>query len=213
MKERDDLGFVHRYVPAAAGASAHGGTTLLMLHGTGGDENNLVPFGKTLLPGAAILSPRGKVDEGGALRFFRRIREGVFDQKDLAVRTDELAEFIAAASDAYGIRRDRIVAVGFSNGANIAGSLLLRRPGVVTRAVLLSPMVPFEPDPRPDLSTATVFIGAGRMDQMVPAAETERLAELLRNCGARVALHWEDGGHSIAPGEIRAAQAWLAGLR
>lgn len=213
MREREDLGFVHRHVPAPSGVSAHGGTTLLMLHGTGGDEDNLVPLGKMLLPGAAILSPRGKVDEGGALRFFRRIREGVFDQKDLALRTDELADFITAASDAYGIRRDRIVAVGFSNGANIAGSLLLRRPGVITRAALLSPMVPFEPDPRPDLSGTTVFVGAGKLDQMVPAAETERLAELLRNCGARVSLHWEDGGHSIAPGEIRAAQAWLAGLR
>lgn len=209
----DDLGFVHRFVPAPLGASAHGGTTLLMLHGTGGDEDNLLPLGRSLLPGAALLSPRGKVDEGGASRFFRRIREGVFDLMDLAVRTDELADFIKAASEKYGIRPEKIVAVGFSNGANIAGSLLLRRPGVITRAVLLAPMVPFEPDPQPDLSTTAVFIGAGRMDQMVPAAQTERLAELLRSCGARVALHWEDGGHSIPPGEIRAAQAWLAGLR
>ena len=209
----DDLGFVHRYVPAPLGASAHGGTTLLMLHGTGGDEENLIPLGKSLLPGAALLSPRGKVDEGGALRFFRRIREGVFDLKDLALRTDELGDFIKAASEKYGIRMEKIVAVGFSNGANIAGSLLLRRPGVITRAVLLAPMVPFEPDPQPDLSSTTVFIGAGRMDQMVPPSQTERLAELLRSCGARVSLHWEDGGHSIAPGEIRAAQGWLAGLR
>jgi phospholipase/carboxylesterase len=209
----DDLGFAHRWVPAPMGGSAHGGTTLLMLHGTGGDEDNLIPLGKTLLPGAALLSPRGKVDEGGALRFFRRIREGVFDLKDLAVRTDELADFIKAASEKYGIRQEKIVAVGFSNGANIAGSLLLRRPGAITRAVLLAPMVPFEPDPQPDLSSTVVFIGAGRMDQMVPPAQTERLAELLRSCGARVSLHWEDGGHSIAPGEIRAAQAWLAGLR
>ena len=213
MSEREDLGFVHRYVPAPSGASAHGGASLLLLHGTGGDENDLLQLGRTLFPGAALLSPRGKVDEGGALRFFRRIREGVFDQQDLAVRTDELAEFIAAASDAYGIRRDRMVAVGFSNGANIAGSLLLRRPGVITRAVLLSPMVPFEPDPVPDLSSTSVFIGAGRLDQMVPAAQTERLAELLRTAGAQVTLHWEDGGHAIGDGEIRAAQRWLAGLR
>lgn len=211
MSEREDLGFVHRFVPAA-GASAHGGTTLLTLHGTGGDENDLLRLGRALLPGAALLSPRGKVDEGGALRFFRRIREGVFDLEDLAVRTDELATFIDHASGAYGIRRDRIVAVGFSNGANIAASLLLRRPGVITRAILLSPMVPFEPDPTPDLSTTVVFIGAGRTDHMVPAAQTERLAELLRACGARVTLHWENGGHSIAEGEIRAAQSWLASL-
>jgi phospholipase/carboxylesterase len=213
MRDRDDLGFVHRYVPAPSGASAHGGTSLLLLHGTGGDENDLLQLGRTLIPGVALLSPRGKVDEGGALRFFRRIREGVFDQQDLAIRTDELADFVTAASDAYGIRRDRMVAVGFSNGANIAGSLLLRRPGVITRAVLLSPMVPFEPDPIPDLSTTSVFIGAGKMDPMVPAANTERLGELLRNAGARVTLHWENGGHNIGPGEIRAAQTWLAGLR
>jgi predicted esterase len=213
MSATDDLGFVHQFVPAPGGGSAHGGTTLLLLHGTGGDENNLLPLGRTLLPGTALLSPRGKVDEGGALRFFRRIREGVFDQQDLAFRTDELAAFVDAAVEKYGIKRDRLVAVGFSNGANIAGSLLLRRPGALTRAVLLAPMVPFEPDPQPDLSSTAVFLGAGRADQMVPAAQTERLAELLRACGARVTLHWEDGGHSIAPGEIRAAQTWLAGLR
>ena len=213
MAERDDLGFVHRYVPAGVGASAHGGTTLLMLHGTGGDENDLLRLGRMMLPGDALLSPRGKVDEGGALRFFRRIREGVFDQQDLAFRTDELAAFITGAAEAYQLRRERIIAVGFSNGANIAGSLLLRRPGVITRAILLSPMVPFEPDPTPDLSETRVFIGAGKTDQMVPAAQTERLAELLRTAGAQVTLHWEDGGHAIGDGEIRAAQRWLAGLR
>jgi len=163
-----------------------------------------------LLPGAALLSPRGKVNEGGALRFFRRIREGVFDQEDLELRTEELAKFVESAAEAYSLDRERIVAVGFSNGANIAASLLLRRPGLVRRAVLLSPMIPFEPDPLPKLKGTSVFVGAGRADTMVPAAQTERLVELLRDAGANIHVHWEAGGHAIVPAEISAVQKWLA---
>jgi phospholipase/carboxylesterase len=208
----EDLGFVHRFVPASGNEPANE-ATLLLLHGTGGDENNLLQLGRTLSPGSALLSPRGKVDEGGALRFFRRIREGVFDQEDLARRTEELAQFIEAASECYQINADAIVPVGFSNGANIAGSLLLRRPGLVKRAVLLSPMIPFEPEKNPDLRTTSVFIGAGRSDAMVPPPQTVRLAELLRECGADVSVHWDAGGHAITPGEIKAAQLWLSGAR
>src|SRR5205823_7137996 len=138
----DALGFVHRYIPPTRGAELAGGVTLLLLHGTGGDEDNLISLGRMLLPGAALLSPRGKVNEGGALRFFRRIREGVFDQEDLKVRTEELASFIEGAADAYSLSIDRIVAVGFSNGANIAGSQLMRRSGLVNHAVILSPTPP-----------------------------------------------------------------------
>lgn len=206
----DALGFIHRYIPPRSSAELAGSTTLLLLHGTGGDEDNLISLGRMLLPGAALLSPRGKVNEGGALRFFRRIREGVFDQEDLRFRTGELAAFVDAAVDTYGLDRGRIVAVGFSNGANIAGSLLLRRPGLVKNAVLLSPMVPFEPDAPIDLAGTAVFIGAGLADTMVPAAQTQRLAELLQTSGADVRVHWEPGGHAIAPGEVKAAQAWLA---
>jgi len=206
----DALGFVHRYIPPTAGAELAGAVTLLLLHGTGGDEDNLVSLGRTLFPGAALLSPRGKVNEGGALRFFRRIREGVFDQEDLKLRTEELAKFVEGAAEAYALDRQRVVAVGFSNGANIAASLLLRRPGLVRHAVLLSPMVPFEPDSLPKLKGTSVFIGAGRSDTMVPAAQTERLVSLLRAAGADVAVHWEAGGHSIAPAEISAVQKWLA---
>ena len=206
----DALGFVHRYIPPSADAELTGSTTLLLLHGTGGDEDNLISLGRILLPGAAMLSPRGKVNEGGALRFFRRIREGVFDQEDLARRTEELAAFVEGGTATYGLNRARVTAVGFSNGANIAGSLLLRRPGLVRAAVLLSPMVPFEPDPLPDLSGTDVFIGAGRSDAMVPAAQTERLAQLLQSAGADVTLHWEPSGHAITPSEIDAAKKWLA---
>jgi glyoxalase family protein len=206
----DTLGFVHRYLPASTDAELAGGSTLLLLHGTGGDEDNLVSLGRMLMPGAALLSPRGKVNEGGALRFFRRIREGVFDQKDLAFRTEELAKFVEGATETYALTPDRIVAVGFSNGANIAASLLFRRPGLLRYAVLLSPMVPFEPDPLPDLSGTSVFVGAGRADSMVPTALTERLIQLLRDSGAEVSVHWEPGGHAITAAEVEAAKEWLA---
>lgn len=206
----EELGFVHRWVP---GSGANAGTTLLLLHGTGGDEDNLLPLGRTLLPGAAMLSPRGQVNEAGALRFFRRLREGVFDQADLAQRTDDLADFMKAASGRYGFDLGSVTATGFSNGANIAGSLVLKHPRLVRRAVLLAPMVPFEPDPLPDLKGTCVFLGAGRSDAMVPQDRTERLAELLRESGASVTIHWDPGGHAITPAEIAAAADWLARTR
>jgi phospholipase/carboxylesterase/glyoxalase family protein len=206
----DALGFVHRYHPPRAGSELSGRTTLLLLHGTGGDEDNLISLGRRLLPGAALLSPRGQVDEGGALRFFRRIREGVFDQEDLQRRTEDLARFIEAATGTYSLDPSGIIAVGFSNGANIAASLLLRRPGLLKGAVLLSPMVPFEPQTLPALSGTAVFIGAGRNDAMVPIDQTKRLASILERSGASVTTHWDAGGHSITPDEINAARQWLA---
>jgi glyoxalase family protein len=209
----DALGFIHRYVPPAAGAEPAGSTTLLLLHGTGGDEDNLISLGRALLPGAGLLSPRGKVLERGMPRFFRRLAEGVFDQEDLARRTDELADFIEAAATTYSLRRDGIIAVGFSNGANIAASLLLRRPGVLRGAVLLSPMVPFEPSTPPELVGTAVFISAGRADTMVPQEQVVRLAEILREAGAEVTLYWDGGGHEITPGVVSAAREWLAQQR
>jgi predicted esterase/catechol 2,3-dioxygenase-like lactoylglutathione lyase family enzyme len=208
----DALGFIHRYVPPGAGVELMSNITLLMLHGTGGDEDNLISLGRELLPGAGLLSPRGKVLERGAPRFFRRLAEGVFDQKDLALRTDELATFIQAATRTYELASDAIVAVGFSNGANIAASVLLRRPGLLRAAVLLSPMVPFVPDPLPALNGTSVFIGAGRADAMVPPAQTEQLADLLRRAGADVAVHWDRGGHAISEGEVEAARRWIGML-
>jgi glyoxalase family protein len=203
------LGFIHRYIPPAAGAELASSTTLLLLHGTGGDEEDLIPLGRALLPGAGLLSPRGKVLERGAPRFFRRLAEGVFDQEDLARRTEELAQFIEAAAKTYELNRDGIVAVGFSNGANIAASLLLSRPGLLRGAVLLSPMVPFEPDAPPDLTGTFVFIGAGRADSIAPPEQAEHLAELLRRAGAAVTVHWESGGHTLTDGEVDAARQWL----
>jgi predicted esterase/catechol 2,3-dioxygenase-like lactoylglutathione lyase family enzyme len=203
------LGFVHRYVPPNVSGELTGGTTLLLLHGTGGDEEDLLPLGRALLPGAGLLSPRGKVLERGAPRFFRRLAEGVFDQEDLAERTTELGAFIEAATQSYHLEADGIVAVGFSNGANIAASLLLRRPGLLRGAVLLSPMVPFEPESPPRLDGTPVFIGAGRTDAIAPPAQAERLAQILREAGADVHVHWDPDGHAVTRGELAAAREWL----
>ena len=205
MSEKDP-GFVHRFFPGESGA------TLLLLHGTGGDENDLVPLGRELAPDAALLSPRGKVSEYGAARFFRRLAEGVFDQEDLVFRTHELAGFIEAAAEEYGFDLSRLVAVGYSNGANIAASLMLLHPGLLRAAVLFRAMVPFEPEVTPDLSGMPVFLAAGRMDRMIPPESTERLAEILREAGADVDLRWRDTGHPLTYEEVAEAKEWLLGV-
>jgi predicted esterase len=200
-------GFVHRFLPAPTPENA---PTLLLLHGTGGNENDLLPLGKQLLSGANLLSLRGKVLENGMPRFFRRLAEGVFDQEDLRFRTDELAQFIAAAVTEYHLDAKRLFAVGYSNGANIAASLLLRQPDVLAGAVLLHPMVPFVPETLPDLSGKPIFIGAGRNDPIVPTANTTQLVQMLESAGAKVALHWHNGGHSLTQEELDAAKQWLS---
>jgi predicted esterase len=201
-----DLGFVHRFYPGDTGA------TLLLLHGTGGSEDDLVPLGRELAPGAAILSPRGKVSEYGAARFFRRLAEGVFDHEDLVFRTHELADFVEAASSEHGFDPSKIVAVGYSNGANIAGSLMLLYPGLLRAAVLFRAMVPFEPEETPDLSGMPVFIAAGRRDQMIPSQNTQRLAEILTQAGADLDLRWRDTGHGLTYEEVEEAKGWLSGI-
>jgi predicted esterase len=202
-----DLGFVHRFVEAAPAGPE---TTLVLLHGTGGNEDDLLPLGRLLLPGAAMLSPRGKVVEGSMPRFFRRLAEGVFDVDDLIARTHELADFVVAAAHRSGRDPERLVAVGFSNGANIAASTLLLRPQVFRAAILFRPMVPLVPDALPDLTQTPVFIGAGRSDPIVPAAQTERLASLLSECGATVTLRWQPGGHGLSAADVEAARDWLS---
>ena len=201
-----NLTFLHRFVPSEPPISP---TTLLLLHGTGGDENDLIPLGKALAPGAALLSPRGKVLENGMPRFFRRLALGVFDEEDLKVRTHELAAFITDSIKSYDLDAHKIIAVGYSNGANIASSLLLLRPGLLKGAVLFHPMVPSVPDVVPDLSNVPIFIGAARHDEIVPPDETERLATLLENCRADVSVYWGPGGHGLTPAEVEAARRWL----
>jgi phospholipase/carboxylesterase len=203
---RSDLGFVHRYLPG----EDESGPTLLLLHGTGGNEEDLIPLGQELAPGAAILSPRGKVLEFGAPRFFRRLAEGVFDLEDLIFRTHELAEFIEAASEEYGFDLSKLVAVGYSNGANIAASTILLHPGLLRAVVLFRAMVPFEPEETPDLSGMPVFMAAGRRDTMIPPDNAQRLAEILAEAGADVDLRWRDTGHPLTYEEVGEAKEWLS---
>ncbi|MBI3789418.1 MAG: VOC family protein [Gemmatimonadetes bacterium] len=197
--------FVHRFVPPERDQAG----TLLLLHGTGGDENDLLPLGPMIAPGWALLSPRGPVLEHGMPRFFRRVSEGVFDLADLTARTDELAAFVGEAARAYGFDQGRVVAGGFSNGANIAASVLLRHPGTLRGAMLFAPMLPFEPAELPDLRGTYVFVGAGRRDAVAPPAQVERLVALLRQAGADVTVEWHEGGHELNAALARAAKGWF----
>ena len=200
------LSFTHFYQPP----HSPGEPTLLMLHGTGGNERDLVPLAADLLPGAGVLSPRGKVLERGMPRFFRRLEEGVFDLDDLRQRTIELADFVGEASEHYRFDPARVIAVGFSNGANVAAALLLVRPGVLERAVLCRAMVPLVPDPLPSIPATRVLISNGRVDPLVPVAETDRLAALLQSAGARVTVKWQQAGHQLVHDDVANARTWLA---
>jgi phospholipase/carboxylesterase len=203
-----DLGFVHVHVFEPA--TRPGAPTLLLLHGTGGNEHDLIPLGRLLDPTAALLSPRGKVLERGMPRFFRRLSEGVFDEEDLKVRTHELAGFVAAAARRFDLGSAPMIAVGFSNGANIAASLLLLAPGTLAGAVLFRAMVPLVPDPVPSLAGTSVLLSNGRTDTLIPPAETERLAALLLSAGIGLTLVWQPGGHQLAQADVDGACEWLA---
>jgi predicted esterase len=192
-KIQQQLGFVHRFVPAteevvggrdkritttSAGATPKTTTTLLLLHGTGGNEDDLLPLGQELDPSAALLSPRGKILEGGRIpRFFRRLAEGVFDIDDLKYRTQELADFVEEASHIYGFDAHNVVAVGYSNGANIAASMLLLRPKTLSGAILFRAMVPLIPDELPDLSGKRIFMSAGLLDPIVTKQEDHEMSK------------------------------------
>jgi phospholipase/carboxylesterase len=186
----------HVFLPADDPAA---GPPLLLLHGTGGNEYDLLPLRDRLSPGAAVLSVRGTVLENGLPRFFRRISEGVFDEEDLRRRADELAEFVVQASAAYGIADRSLVALGFSNGANIASALLLQRPGLLAGAVLLAAMVPYAEPPAADLAGTMVIISNGERDPMIAAGVTQELASQLQERGAEVIELPHPGGHQIFP--------------
>lgn len=206
MKPPDDLGLVHVFVPAENPESP----TLLLLHGTGGDERDLLPLGAELWPGAALLGVRGKVLENGMPRFFRRFAEGVFDVEDLKVRTEELAHFIDAAGERYGFTSKKLIVVGYSNGANIAASLIFLHPHHLVAAVLFRPMLPFTPSLIRDFNNLSVFIGAGRLDPIVAAGQVEELGALLESGGADVTISWGQGGHELGEDDVRAAKTWLS---
>ncbi|MCU1262478.1 MAG: phospholipase/Carboxylesterase [Bryobacterales bacterium] len=190
--------FIHQYVPANGSP-----LTLLLLHGTGGDENDLVPIGRTLAPGAALISPRGKVSEGGAARFFRRLSAGVFDEQDIRLRASELAEFVK------GFGLGNVFALGYSNGANIAAALMLLHPEVLAGGILLRPMVPLTPEALPDLGGKPVMILAGEHDEMTRPEITKNLASLLTRAGAKVEVRWMDAGHDLGPGDFQGIKEFV----
>jgi predicted esterase len=198
--------FIHIFQPPAT----RGGPILLLLHGTGGNEHDLVALAETLLPAAGILSPRGRVLERGMPRFFRRLAEGVFDIDDLKLRTAELADFITASAAKHQFATKNVTAVGFSNGANIAGALLLLRPDTLGAAVLFRAMVPLTPETLPNIPATPVLISNGKMDPLVSAEETERLAALLRSAGADVTVSWQNAGHELTDRDVITAREWLA---
>ena len=209
MNEPPD--FIHRFEPA----TEEGGPTLLLLHGTGGSEDDLVPLAQQMVPGAALLSPRGKVLEGGvAARFFRRHAEGVLDVDDLKARTDELAGFVRRAAGKYGFEPAGLIALGFSNGANVATALLFRHPELLAGAALLRPMLPYRPESLPELEGKPVLVDAGAADPMVPADQPPALADLLSEAGAEVTVQVTPGaGHGLTGEDLGALSGWFGALR
>jgi predicted esterase len=201
-----DLGFVHRFVPGHAG----NGRVFLLLHGTGSNESDLLPLGRTLDPDAALLSPRGKILENGMPRFFRRLAEGVFDEDDVVRRANELADFISAAAVEYKFDPGSLTAVGYSNGANIAAAMLLLRPEAITNAVLFRAMVPLSAPRVAQLTSKRVLISAGIADPIIPRENAERLTALLRDRGADVRLEIQHASHGLVAADMSAAKRWLA---
>jgi phospholipase/carboxylesterase len=197
--------FVHRYLAGS------GPATLLLLHGTGGDETDLVPLGRMVAPGAPLLSPRGKVLENGMPRFFRRLAEGVFDEDDVRARAHELADFIEAARAPNGIATP--VALGYSNGANIAWSLMLHSPQALAGAILLRAMLPFDPRPLPDLHGMPVLLIAADYDELIPVERAGLLAALLGEAGADVSYEVLHAGHGLTGEDLKLSAEWLAARR
>ena len=197
--------FIHRFEPAKGA----GAPPLLLLHGTGGDENDLLQLGEMISPGSALLSPRGKVLENGMPRFFRRLREGVFDEADVERRAKELADFVETARARYGLEAP--VAVGYSNGANIAAAMMLLRPQVLAGAVLLRAMVPLAHPPKADLAHRPVLISSGSRDPIIPASNSTELAALLASAGANVRHSIMPAGHQLAQADVAIAKQWMIG--
>ena len=202
------MDFIHQFIPAADGGSRR---VLLLLHGTGGNEHDMLPIGRHLDSDAGLLSLRGNVLENGMPRFFRRLAEGVFDEEDVVRRANELADFLPLAAAKYHFDQTQLTAVGYSNGANIAAAVLLLRPSTLKSAILLRGMVPITPETEPKLPDTRVLICSGTRDSIIPVENPERLAGMLRRAGAAVTLRFEESGHQLVFDEIAAAKNWLAG--
>lgn len=201
------MSYVHLFRP---GSDPAGARTIVLLHGTGADEHDLIPLADAILPGANVLSLRGDVDENGMPRFFRRFAEGVFDLEDVALRAEKLARFVPKAAAQYGFDPSQAVAVGFSNGANIAAATLLLHPNTFNQAVLMRAMVTIRPVKTPDLSGKKVLLCSGRTDSIVPNEDVSELAEMFRTAGAEVTHAWAESGHRLAQPEIPLMADWLA---
>ncbi|HEY2103197.1 MAG TPA: alpha/beta hydrolase [Chthoniobacterales bacterium] len=197
--------FHHVFIPARESRR-----TLLLLHGTGGNERDLLPLGHAIDEGAALLSPRGQVLENGAPRYFRRLAEGIFDEKDVIARAHELAEFITAAIKRYLIDETALVAIGYSNGANIASAMILLGLARFRRAILLRPMVPLSNSPMTLLRDFQLFLSRGRFDSIASVEQVEALAELFRERGAEVDVQTQESGHELTTADVAAAREWLA---
>lgn len=210
MNKKNQLGFIHKFIPSEESSKDHDSLTLLLLHGTGGEENDLIPVAKMLeITNASILSPRGRVLENGMPRFFRRLAEGVFDIEDLKFRTNELADFVRDASKTYAFDLNRIMAIGYSNGANIAASLLLLRPEILFSAILFRPMIPLVPELLPNLSNKRVLVSAGLRDPIVASYQTKDLIDLLIRVGANVSVQWQNSGHELTQRDVKLAREWV----
>jgi phospholipase/carboxylesterase len=201
-----DLSFIHRFAPGNRREAA----PLLLLHGTGGDENDLLPLGQAIAPGASLLSVRGKVLEHGMPRFFRRLAEGVFDEDDVRKRANELADFVAAARERYDLAAP--IALGYSNGANIAAAMMLLRPEALSGGILLRAMVPLRDAPKVELSGKPVLIVSGTSDPIIPASNAARLAAMLTKAGADVQQKVLPVGHQLSQADLTVAKAWLQGV-
>jgi phospholipase/carboxylesterase len=221
-KKKIELDFIHSFIPPRAEETGAGTatrrqktggeafTTFLLIHGTGGNEQDLIPLAYELDKRAAILSPRGKVLENGiAPRFFRRLAEGIFDIEDLKFRTNELADFVIAAPGSYNLDLQHVIAVGYSNGANIAASMLLLRPEILSSAILFRAMVPLVPQTLPNLSDKHIFMSSGLHDPVVSRQETDSLFGLFKKAGANITLNWQESGPDLTMEEIRKARQWL----
>jgi predicted esterase len=203
----ETLTFVHRYAARGAGGLP---VTLLLLHGTGGDETSLLPIAAEVAPGTELLSPRGQTVIENQRRFFPVTNAGQFDADELEYRTAEVAGFVQEAAQRYGFDARRVVALGYSNGAAMAASLLLLRPRLLAGAVVLRPPMPPAPRRLPDLYDRPILIAGGRRDELVAPSDSERLAEVFRSARADVTLRMEDAGHKLRPAEMREIQRWLA---
>ncbi|WP_371423334.1 alpha/beta hydrolase [Tardiphaga sp.] len=202
----NDLSHIHRFVPGNRREAA----PLLLLHGTGGDESDLLPLGEAIAPGAALLSPRGQVLEHGMPRFFRRLAEGVFDEDDVIRRANELADFVIEARKRYGIAAP--IALGYSNGANIAAAMMLLRPEALAGGILLRAMVPLREPPAADLAGKPVLIVSGQSDPIIPPSNSQRLAVMLTKAGADVQHRTLPVGHQLSQADLTIAKEWLANV-